>query len=304
MIAPIKSLSSGRRGSLKKFVEGLGTILEADQLEDINIVNQDDNEIFEEVKDTKTIQYLNEEEAHKSLNLGAFEIWALGITIVIGGQYFSWNFALVAGSGSTYISVFLIGTAYLCLCLGNAELSSSLPFAGGAYGMSRVTLGFYPGFLIGMCETFEYILYVASSGFFLCQLIAEVGHVGSQYLPVMCLAFYISATTINITGGRTFWRITIFLAIVSFLILIIYCLGSLPFVNFGDYAASSSVTGLDDYIYKDQMFVGGMRSFMKTLPLAPWFYVGVESLNLASSVVSNVSISFLKCYLRYTYHVY
>jgi amino acid permease len=58
------------------------------------------------------------------------DIWALGITIVIGGQYSSWNKGLVAGFGSFAVACTLMGTAYICLVLCLAELSSTLPFAG------------------------------------------------------------------------------------------------------------------------------------------------------------------------------
>ena len=237
----------------------------------------------------KNLPHLNEEDAHKSMKLGAFDVWALGIALVIGGQYFSWNFDLSAGSGSAFISVFLIGLGYLCLCLCNAEMTSALPFAGGAYGMARVSLGFYAGFIVGCSETGEYILYVASSGIFLCQLIASVSGITSpEMIPVMCLAFYVSSTGITILGGYTFWRFTTFLAIVSLLILIMYILGSLPWVDVSAYASSSSVTGLDDTLYPNQWFIGGMEKFMNVLSLAPWFYVGIESLNMATSVIHNV----------------
>ena len=58
------------------------------------------------------------------------DIWALGITIVIGGQYFNWNTGLTAGFGSYATGITLIGTAYICLCFCTSELSSALPFAG------------------------------------------------------------------------------------------------------------------------------------------------------------------------------
>ena len=64
-------------------------------------------------------------------NLTAFDVWALGITVVIGGQYFSWNNGLVAGFGSCCIAFALIGSAYLCLVLCIAEITSGLPFEGG-----------------------------------------------------------------------------------------------------------------------------------------------------------------------------
>ena len=104
----------------------------------------------EYVKDEVVVAPLTEEEIHRDLKIGWFKIWMLGITIVIGGQYFCWNVALEAGFGSCLISIILIGLAYIVLMVGNAELTSAVPFSGGAYGLARLTLGFCPGFIVGM----------------------------------------------------------------------------------------------------------------------------------------------------------
>ena len=81
---------------------------------------------------------------NKALSLKDYDMWALGITIVIGGQYFAWNAALSAGFGSFFIATCIIASGYGCLILCIAELSSGLPFAGGSYGLARVTAGIYP----------------------------------------------------------------------------------------------------------------------------------------------------------------
>jgi amino acid transporter len=58
------------------------------------------------------------------------DLWALGITIVIGGQYFSWNLGVWTGIGTFGIATFFVATGYICLIFCIAELSSALPFAG------------------------------------------------------------------------------------------------------------------------------------------------------------------------------
>jgi hypothetical protein len=67
------------------------------------------------------------------LGLSSGDMWALGVSIVIGGQYFAWNEGLHAGFGSLLIATVIIASGYICLVLCIAELSSALPFA----GMSR-----------------------------------------------------------------------------------------------------------------------------------------------------------------------
>jgi amino acid transporter len=232
--------------------------------------------------------------------IGSLEVWALGLSIVIGGQYFSWNAGLSAGFGSFAISTLLIGSAYICLCLCNAEVSSALPFAGGAYGLARVSLGLYPGFLIGCCEAIEYIYYVASSAIVLAKMIVSITHSPDIMTPVYSLLFYISALLIHIYGGIWFWRTSTVLGVVSLLIIVIYCFGSLPWVDFLANAPASSTTGYTTTTSTNggnsasasdaAWFIGGFSSFLSVMPLACWFYVGVESLNLGNASVEEVRI--------------
>lgn len=157
-----------------------------------------------------------EELAHKELKLNSFNLWCLGIAIVIGGQYFSWNAALSAGFGSCLISTCFMGIGYLCLCFCNAELASSMPFAGGAYGLARVSLGLQQGFLVGCCEVVEYIVYVSTAALTLGIMIQEATETDIQLIPVYCLIFYLVSTILNIVGGSLFWHINTVLALVSF----------------------------------------------------------------------------------------
>ena len=207
---------------------------------------------------------------------GIFDVWALGITVVIGGQYFSWNAGYSAGFGSYLIGTILIGSAYFCLCLCTSELTSALPFAGGAYGLARCTLGFYAGFLVGICETIEYISYVALSTVSLAQLISSVFTSATGYEPVIGLGFYASALLVHIFGGKLFWSFNLVAAIVSLAFLLMFIFGSLPYVDF----QRNAVTQNGEY------FVGGMSEFLRVLPLAAWFFVGVEALNMSCDDVN------------------
>ena len=210
-----------------------------------------------------------------------YDIWALGITVVIGGQYFSWNSGLEAGFGSYVLATFLIGSSYTCLCMCMSELSSALPFAGGAYGLARCTLGFYTGFIIGCCETIEYMIYVATSAISLGEMLASVNESWSNYQPLIWLVFYVSALFVHIKGGRIFWRTNFLLAIVSIVIIIIFICGS---GHYGSFTKNAPVNG-------DEWFIGGMSRFMAVLPIAGWFFVGVEALNFACSDIDDPEIN-------------
>ncbi|KAG9406230.1 hypothetical protein AC1031_002556 [Aphanomyces cochlioides] len=134
--------------------------------------------------------------AHASVDL-----WAVGVTIVIGGQFFSWNAGLQAGTVSFGIAVLLVGAAYTCLACSMAEMSSMLPFAGGVYGLSRCTLGFYAAFILGCCEILEYVMYVASV------------NVSLSYEPLIwCISYGFTLAMLSY-GGKVFWWFNLLLAL-------------------------------------------------------------------------------------------
>ncbi|KAG4046523.1 hypothetical protein PC123_g18089 [Phytophthora cactorum] len=205
---------------------------------------------------------------------GKVDIYMLGITIVIGGQYFCWNEGINAGFYSFLIGYFLIASAYITFCCCTAEITGALPFAGGSYGLARCTLGFYPAFMIGCCEALEYIAYVSTSTISFVDLIVDAVPSLGSLSPLLWTFFYASALLIQLKGGREFWIFNLSIGVVSLVIAVIYCLGSFAFVNFGKYGADPNFE-----------FVGGFPGFMKALPLAAWFFVGVEALNLSSDQV-------------------
>ena len=76
--------------------------------------------------------------------------------------------------------------------------------------------------------------------------------------------------------------------------MVVYCLGSLKFVNFNENAGYVNQHLYDTSdcsrvsLIQREWFVGGLRGFMKSFPLAAWFYVGIESVNFACDDVNKV----------------
>jgi len=206
--------------------------------------------------------------SHPKLNtFHSFEIWALGIVIVVGGDFFSWNAGIVSGFGSFFLATVLVGTAYIILILCTSEMVSAFPFSGGSYGLARCTVGFFAGFLVGCSEALEYIIYVAISASALVSMISSFLGTDKKYQPFFCLIFYSVSNGIHIYGGSVFWKFSNFMGVVSILVVVVYCLGSLFWVDFETNVAGSQV-----------FFLGGIAGFFHILPLPAWFYVGVESL--------------------------
>ncbi|KAG9406844.1 hypothetical protein AC1031_003171 [Aphanomyces cochlioides] len=122
----------------------------------------------------------------------AFDVWALGVIVVMGGQSFAWNAGLVAGTISYGIGVVLMGVAYSC----------------GVYGLARCTLDcFYFGFMAGCCQLLQYVLCIATTNFMLSQFF-------STWWP--CLVAY----------TPLLWKFVVLLAVVIMTLFFIYFLAS------------------------------------------------------------------------------
>ncbi|KAJ0405875.1 hypothetical protein P43SY_001607 [Pythium insidiosum] len=204
-----------------------------------------------------------------------WDVLALGLSIGLGGQYFSWNTGLHAGLYSFMLDVLVIGMAYISLCCCTAEIAGALPFAGGSYGLSRCTLGYFPGYLIGCAEACEYIAYVSSAVMSLAKMIVESIPSLSGAEPFLWYLIYAHALLFHYRGDAWFWRWNKLMGGTSLLVVLLYTLGSLPHVDFAGHADT-------DPRFR---FVDGVFGFVRALPSACWFFVGVEALTMASDEV-------------------
>lgn len=67
----------------------------------------------------------------------------------------------------------------------------------------------------------------------LAELIVKAAPALDGYQPLIWLLFYVSALWIHIVGNRLFWRFNLMVSGISFLVMIMFCFGSLPYVDWG-----------------------------------------------------------------------
>lgn len=196
-----------------------------------------------------------------------YDIYWLGLTIVLGGQLIYWNQGFHEGFWSFFGTTVMVGSGYLCLTFCLAEMTSVLPFAGGSYGYVRCTMGPIAGYVCGCCEGMEYVLYVATSLAEFGSIMTIVLSSSKTYEPLFWFGFYVIALSIHIRGGKLFWIASDIAAMVTFVLIVLYLLGSSTVANFSEHA-----TDHDTY---------SASQFFLYFPLPSWFFVGVEALTLA-----------------------
>jgi ethanolamine permease len=212
----------------------------------------------------------------------AIDVWAMTMTTVLGGMYYGWNIALKSGFGSYLISQTLMGLSYIVLIFSLAEIISITSFSGGTYGMARVVLGFYPGFICASFELMEYMFYTAAAARFISEYFCEF-YLEDTWKPAIAFLFYIIALLFLLEGNKIFWNFNLLLGFISLLILIIYCLICFSFSDFTRNVPLHSDTNHPDAI--DNWFHGGIVLFLRYIPYTTWGYGGIESATLVTDLI-------------------
>lgn len=174
---------------------------------------------------------------------GTAAITFLVTNCIITGVYSVWNLSGFVGFGNLMILFLLVSIMYLMLISSLAETASSVPIAGGAYGLARFSLGFYPGFLVAGFEVMEYIINVgtcvATFGFQFEAIYPESDQKSTNYYN--SIFFYVASYAIYaLFPGKPYFVFVTMLAITCILLLFIYIFGSLPFMNWEENVTNQS----------------------------------------------------------------
>ncbi len=145
--------------------------------------------------------------------------------------------------------------------------------------------------MVAVMEATQNIVYVAQAAVSFGQIVTAITGVSNRYEILYGVFFYVTSLALQIAGGRTFWYMIVAMAVVSVLLLLIYIFGTIPAFDFNEHAL------LDEEEVEQVWFRGGVMEFLRVLPFPCWFYVGVESINLACKDVPNPRVQVPRGYL-------
>ena len=83
--------------------------------------------------------------------LGPVHVWALGVGIVLVGEFMGWNFAVGKGGAlGCLIACWVVGLLYTCVAMIDSEITSTVAAAGGQYAQAKHTIGPLMAFNVGL----------------------------------------------------------------------------------------------------------------------------------------------------------
>ena len=134
----------------------------------------------------------------------------LGFAMMMGNRTAAWNSGLTYGYPSYVLNLLFAGAGYLCFCLCAGEMSSALPFSGGAYGFVRASLGPYFGFLVACCEFVYCTCYTVLKILRIIAIPSMNGGVAESLATNIQTVIIVYGVTFafNLVGGKPFYSVT------------------------------------------------------------------------------------------------
>jgi ethanolamine permease len=103
-------------------------------------------------------------------------VWALGVGIVLVGEYMGWNFSVGKGGAiAALIACWVAGLLYTCVAMIDSEVTSTVAAAGGQYAQAKHIVGPLMAFNVGLFLVFAYTMLEAANAITLGYLIQTVG---------------------------------------------------------------------------------------------------------------------------------
>jgi ethanolamine permease len=217
--------------------------------------------------------YLQQHALKKPLRV--LDIWALGVGVVITGEYFGWNLGLKDnGPVAMIVASLIVCLLYLTWVLVLAELSVAMPFAGGPMAYGRRAVGPWLGFVMGWsmfleCQFATIATAIATGGYLAFLIHPEDPDPTSAVW--LALATVVVFFVLHSLGVKEQSWVMVWMTYGAILGLIIFWIAAA-----GNFSWSR--------VWPDEVFPRekGWNAVMGAVPYALWWLVMIETVALAA----------------------
>jgi ethanolamine permease len=220
-------------------------------------------------------EYLEQRQLQKGA-AGWVLLAGLGVAYVISGDFAGWNFGLAEGGwGGLLIATLLMATMYTAMVFGLAELSSTIPTAGGGYGFARRAMGPWGGFATGTAILIEYAIAPAAIATFIGGYVDSLIGIGGI---VVYLFFYLVFVGIHLYGVGEALKLMFAITAIAVVALAAFVIGMIPQFE------PSNLFNIDptNAAGASSFLPFGLVGIWAALPYAIWFFLAIEGVPLAA----------------------
>jgi ethanolamine permease len=220
---------------------------------------------------------------HLSLSrvLGPAHVWALGVGIVLVGEYTGWNFAAdKGGSLAALIICWVVGLLYTSVAMIDSEVTSTVAAAGGQYAQAKHIVGPLMAFNVALYLVFAYTMLEVSNAIVVADTIkayAGEGFTDWHYRGVIATIIMVLAA-LNYRGVLMTLNVNLVITAFAYLAIIVLFFSVQPW-------SQGQVLKLGQMITPENALPYGWLGVIAGFHWGIWYYLGIEGTTQAAEEV-------------------
>ncbi len=215
--------------------------------------------------------------------LGPAHVWALGVGIVLVGEYMGWNFAV--GKGGAYaalIACWFAGILYTCVAMIDSEVTSTVAAAGGQYTQAKHIVGPLMAFNVGLYLVFAYTMLEAgnaiTAGYLVSVVAGMSGHEGALDQRPFIILVIMSLAWLNYRGVLATLTFNLIITAIAFVAILVLFVATTGIVGASIMQHGALMEGAAALPY-------GWIGILAAMHFGLWFYLGIEGTTQAAEEV-------------------
>ena len=217
--------------------------------------------------------------------LNPFHVWALGVGIVLVGEFMGWNFSVAKGGAyGALIACWIIGVLYTCVAMIDSEVTSTVASAGGQYTQAKHIVGPLMAFNVGLYLVMAYTMLEAADALVVGDLMAVgaglLGHPGLDPKPFVVLSIVFLAW-LNYRGVLMTLTLNFIITLIAFVSILVLFVAVQPLEQGVILQHQALLTELPY----------GWIGVVAALQFGMWFYLGIEGTCQAAEEVRSAGRS-------------
>jgi ethanolamine permease len=225
----------------------------------------------------------NAASSHLSLSrvLGPAHVWALGVGIVLVGEYTGWNFAAdKGGTLAALIICWVVGLLYTAVAMIDSEVTSTVAAAGGQYAQAKHIVGPLMAFNVALYLVFAYTMLEVSNAIVVADTIkayAGEGFTDWHYRGIIATIIMVLAA-LNYRGVLMTLNVNLVITAFAYLAIIVLFFSVQPW-------SQGEVLKLGQMVTPENALPYGWLGVIAGFHWGIWYYLGIEGTTQAAEEV-------------------
>ena len=210
--------------------------------------------------------------------LGPGHVWALGVGIVLVGEFTGWNFAADKGGAlAALITCWFVGLLYTSVAMIDSEVTSTVAAAGGQYAQAKHIVGPLMAFNVALFLVFAYTMLEVSDAILAGDtIVARAATEGLTHNSFIALCIVVLAF-LNYRGVLVTLNVNFVVTALAYASIVILFFSVQPW--------SQAVLRLGELVNAQNSLPYGWIGVIASFQFAIWYYLGIEGTTQAAEEV-------------------